>query len=120
MSLQAVPIGKRGRQREFSDAAIQVYLTMKVLLGMPLRQTIGFVESLLQLAGLAWKVPDFSTLCRRQRSLNVAIPYRGGSGPLHLLIDGKAFSAIGPRTMPRGIKAEGEGAWSEKDKKTIQ
>ena len=28
------------------------------------------------------------------------------------LIDGKAFSAIGPRTMPRGIKAEGEGEWT--------
>ena len=46
------------------------------LFGMPLRKTTGFVESLLRLAGLDWKVPDFSTLCRRQKSLNVAIPYR--------------------------------------------
>ena len=78
------------------------------------RETLakGFVESFLRLAGLDWKVPDFSTLCRRQKTLNVAIPYRGGTGPLHLLIDGKAFSAIGPRTMPRGIKAEGEGEWN--------
>ena len=78
--------GKRGRQREFSDAAIQVCLTMKVLSGLPLRQTAGFVESLLRLAGLNWKVPDFSTLCRRQKTLNVAIPYRGGAGPLYLLL----------------------------------
>lgn len=54
------------------DAAIQVCLTMKVLFGMPLRQTTGFVESLLRLAGLDWKVPDFSTLCRRQKTLSVA------------------------------------------------
>ena len=67
---------------------------------MPLRQTTGFVESLLRLAGLDWKVPDFSTLCRRQKTLNVSIPYRGGSGPLHLLIDAT------------GIKAEGEGEWN--------
>ena len=100
MPWHARPTGKRGRQPEFSDAAIQVCLTMKVLLGMPLRQTTGFVESLLRLAGLGWKVPDFSTLCRRQKVLNVAIPYRGGSGPLHLLIDAT------------GIKAEGEGEWS--------
>lgn len=33
---------------------------MKVLFGMPLRQTTGFVESLLRLGGLDWKVPNFS------------------------------------------------------------
>jgi len=100
MSWHAPPTGKRVRQPEFSDAAIQICLTMKVLFGMPLRQTTGFVESLLRLAGLDWKVPDFSTLCRRQKTLNVAIPYCGGTGPLHLLIDAT------------GIKAEGEGEWN--------
>ena len=94
------PTGKRGRQPSFSDAAIQTCLTMKVLFGMPLRQTTGFVESLLRLVGLDWRVPDFSTLCRRQRTLNVAIPYRGGTGPPDLLIDST------------GIKAEGEGEWN--------
>lgn len=54
---------------------------------MPLRRTTGSVESLLFPAGLDWKVPDFSTLYRRQKTLNDAIPYRGGSGPSHLLID---------------------------------
>ncbi len=39
---------------------------MKVLFGMALRQTTGFVESLLRLVGLNWMVPDFSTLSRRQ------------------------------------------------------
>lgn len=73
---------------------------MKVLFGMPLRQTTGFVQSLLQLVGLDWPVPDFSTLCRRQRKLNVSIPYRGGAGPLNLLVDST------------GIKAEGEGEWN--------
>ena len=79
------PTGRRGRQQSFSDAAIQTCLTMKVLFGMPLRQTTGFVQSLLRLVGLDWNVPDFSTLCRRQRALNVSIPYRGGAGPLNLL-----------------------------------
>jgi hypothetical protein len=59
---------------------------MKVLFGMALRQTTGFVESLLRLTGLDWPVPDFSTICRRQRTLAVNIPYRGSKGPLHLLI----------------------------------
>jgi hypothetical protein len=59
---------------------------LKVLFGLPLRQTTGFVQSLLQLIGPDWAVPDFSTLCRRQRTLNVSLPYRGGTGPLNLLI----------------------------------
>ncbi len=84
---------------------------MKVLFGMALRQTTGFVESLLQLVGLDWTAPDFSTLSRRQKTLTVNIPYRGFKGPLHLLFDNEALTAIGPRTMPNGIKVEGEGEW---------
>jgi hypothetical protein len=51
------PSGKRGRQQQFSDAAIQTCLTLKVLFGMPLRQTTGFVQSLLRLVGLDCAAP---------------------------------------------------------------
>ena len=114
MIWEAAPTGKRGRQPEYSDAAIQTCLTMKVLFGMALRQIEpwerhwsegpwrgGFVESLLRLIDLDWAVPNFSTLSRRQKTLKVTIPYRGSAGPLHLLIDST------------GIKVEGEGEWSE-------
>lgn len=94
------PSGKRGGQQDYSDAAIQACLTLKVLFGMPLRQTTGFVESLLRLIGLDWAVPDYSTLSRRQKTLHVSLPYRGGTGPLNLLIDST------------GIKSEGEGEWN--------
>ena len=97
---EASPSGRRGRQQSYSDAAIQACLTLKVLFGLPLRQTTGFVASLLKLVGLDWSVPDFSTLCRRRKALSVAIPYKGSAGPLHLLIDST------------GIKAEGEGEWN--------
>ena len=100
MTWKAAPTGKRGRQADYSDAAIQTCLTMKVLFGMALRQTTGFVESLLRLIGLDWAVPDFSTLSRRQKTLKVNIPYRGSAGPLHLLLDST------------GIKVEGEGEWN--------
>ena len=49
---------------------------------------------------MAWSVPDFSTLSRRQKSLKASIPCRGSQGPLHLLIDST------------GIKVDGEGEWS--------
>ena len=48
----AAPTGRRGRQRTYGDAAIQTCLAMKVLFGMALRLTTGFVESLLRLVGL--------------------------------------------------------------------
>ena len=87
----AKPTGKRGRQPVYSDAAVQTCLTMKVLFGMALRQTTGFVESLLCLIGLDWDVPDFSTLSRRQKTLAVNISHRGSQGPLHLLIPSRAL-----------------------------
>ena len=46
MNWEAAPTGKRGRQRTYSDAAVQTCLSMKVLFGMALRQTTGFVERL--------------------------------------------------------------------------
>jgi hypothetical protein len=49
---------------------------------------------------LDWSIPDFSTLSRRRKTLAVDIPYRGSTGPLHLLIDST------------GIKVEGEGGLS--------
>ena len=98
-SWHAAPSGKRGVQPAYSDAAIQACPTVKVLFGLPLRQTTGFVASLLKVAGLDWPVPDFSTLCRRQRTLAVQLPYRGAGGQLQLLIDST------------GIKVRGEGEW---------
>lgn len=82
MEWYATSTGKRGRQRKFSGAATQVCLTIKVPLGMPLRQKTRFVESFLRLAGFGWKIPNLSTLGRRQKTLSVAIPYRGGTGIL--------------------------------------
>ena len=86
MCWDAAPTGKGGRQPIYSDAAVQTCLTMKVLFGMALRQTAGFVDSLLRPVGLDWTVPDFSTLSRRQKTLAVNIPYRCSQGSLHRLI----------------------------------
>ena len=69
MAWHAPHDGSPGRPAVFSDAAIQFCLSIKVLFKLPLRQTAGMVASLLQLAGLDWSVPDYSTLCRRQSEM---------------------------------------------------
>ncbi len=94
--------GKRGRTPLFSDAAIQFCLTIKALFGLALRQAMGMVESLLKLAGLSWPVPDYSTVCRRQKTLKVRIAYRPAAQGLHLLVDST------------GLKMMGEGEWKRK------
>jgi hypothetical protein len=44
-------------------------------------------------------VPDTSTLCRRQGTVTLPIPYRRSGAPLNLLVD---------RT---GVKIRGDGEW---------
>ena len=110
----AEPTGKRGRQPTFTDAAIQTCLTLKTLFGLPLRQVAGMVASLLELAGPDWPVPDYSTLCRRQKRLLVAIAHRPGTGALQLLIDSESISATSSSEPARAIKAEGDGEWYAK------
>ena len=46
---------------------------------------MGYMESLLKLAGLEWPVPNFSTLCRCQKIVAVQLPYRVSGRPLDLL-----------------------------------
>ncbi|MDH2430972.1 IS5 family transposase [Pokkaliibacter sp. MBI-7] len=102
MTWHGTPRGQRGRTQRFSEAAIQFCLTIKNLFGLALRQAVGMVQSLLRLAGLNWPAPDYSTVCRRQKSLQVVIPYRPSTSGLHLLIDST------------GIKMLGEGEWKTK------
>lgn len=91
--------GRPGRPPIFSDAAIQFCLSIKVLFRLPLRQAAGMAASLVRLAGLDWPVLDYSTLCRRQKTLAVQIPYHRALGPVTLLVDST------------GIKFLGDGVW---------
>jgi hypothetical protein len=94
--------GKRGRSPKYSEAAIQFCLTIKGLFNLPLRQAMGMAQSLLELAGLDWQVPDFSTVSRRQKRLTVTIGAQPTTTGLHLLVDST------------GIKMLGEGEWKIK------
>lgn len=99
MTWLAPKAGGNGRPPVFSDASVQFCLMVKVLFGLPLRQTTGMVASILSMAGLDWPVPDFSTLSRRQKRITVQISNRRASGPLNLLVDST------------GIKFLGDGEW---------
>ena len=98
----AQPQGKHGRNQTYSDTAIQCCLMIKSLFRLSLRMVTGFAQSLIKLSGLNWTAPDYSTLCRRQKHIDIAISYQKSRDGLHLLVDST------------GLKFLGEGEWKRK------
>jgi IS5 family transposase len=91
--------GKRGKPADYTDTAILCMATLEEVYGLPLRATEGLTRSVIKLLGVELRVPCYTTLCRRRRSLEVALPRRDKSEPLHLVVDAT------------GIKVYGEGEW---------
>lgn len=81
--------GKRGRSATYTDQAIECCLTIKALFQLPLRQTIGLLESLFSLAKLNWNIPDISTLSRRLSKLKLVLTkaLSTKTSAMHLLVD---------------------------------
>jgi hypothetical protein len=75
---------------------------IKSLFRLSLRMVTGFAQSLIKLSGLNWTAPDYSTLCRRQKHIDIAISYQKSRDGLHLLVDST------------GLKFLGEGEWKRK------
>ena len=90
----------RGAQRRYSDLAIETALTLGILFRLPLRQTEGFVGSLLRLMDLELRSPDHSTLSRRAKQLDIQLPSIGRKAAIHLVVDST------------GLQIVGEGPWS--------
>ena len=84
----------RRAQYTFSDVAIQTVLTLGLIYPLPLRQAEGFVGSVLARMGLALRVPDYSTLSRRQADLKGALPPPSQRGPIHLVIDSTGLKVV--------------------------
>jgi hypothetical protein len=87
---------------KYSDLAIEIMLSIRLLFHLPLRQTEGFVTSIFQLMKLALPIPDHTTLSRRTATLDICINNKPPSGkPMHLIVDST------------GLSVHGEGPWSE-------
>lgn len=62
---------KRGGQRKYSDKAIFMCLQIRYLFGLKLRQSQGFINWIFMLLGLPLTCPDYTTLSKRGRKLNL-------------------------------------------------
>ena len=97
----------QGGQPVYSDWAITVCLALGMVYKQPLRQTEGFVRSLVRLMEVDLRVPDYATLSRRGTGLT--FPTRScveADGPIHLVVDST------------GLKIFGEGEWLENKHRT--
>jgi len=90
---------RRGKPADYSETAILCMATLTEVYGLPLRATEGLTRSIMKLLGMKLSIPDYTTLCRRRRTLSVELPRRKKSDPLHMVVDST------------GIKVYGEGEW---------
>lgn len=96
---KATKVKGRGRPRCYADIAIQCMLTLKSVYDLPLRATQGLVESLIELLDLPIKAAAYSTVCRRQKHLDIKLQKKNRNESLHVVFDST------------GLKVFGEGEW---------
>jgi hypothetical protein len=89
--------GKRiaGGVKHYSDTLIEACLLIKIYLKLGYRQTQGFVSSIFELKNMFYKIPDYTTLCRRSKSLEVdlKVPHEKlNKKPLVIAIDSTGLS----------------------------
>lgn len=88
-----------GGQYRYSDLCIESLISLKSVLNLPYRQTVGFAKSLLSLMNLSLRVPSYSQLSRREGDLEIEMEVPKPSGKLHIVVDST------------GLKVYGEGEW---------
>jgi hypothetical protein len=91
-------VAQRGRPTKYSDTAILTLLILKQVYRLTLRSCQGFASSLLVLMNLPLEVPNYSRICRRQKTVELPkLPKL--SETIHLVVDSS------------GLKVFGEGEW---------
>src|SRR4029434_11060537 len=87
-ALRAPMTGKRGAQPMYADIAIETALTLRLLFHLALRQTEGFLGSVLRLMDLSLPCPDHTTLSRRHATVAIRRQIdRAPEGAIALLVD---------------------------------
>ncbi len=85
-----------GGQPRYSDLAVELVLTLRLVFHLALRQAEAFTRSVLALLGLELRVPDHTTLSRRGRTFAGRQPrVRASSGPVHLVLDSTGLELFG-------------------------
>jgi len=101
---------RRGRPRKYSDIAITCGLTLKAIFKITFRAVEGFMRSLIDRLKISAESPDYSLLCKRQKTLIVNLPRKNlhTNEGIHILVD------------TTGLKIFGEGEWKVRQHGTVK
>ena len=85
-----------GGQPIYSDLAIELVLTLRLVFHLALRQAAAFTASVLRLLGVDLPVPDHTTLSRRGQAFAGRQPrVAAGGDPIHLVLDSTGLQLFG-------------------------
>jgi len=84
----------RGRPQRYSDLAITTVLVIKRVFRLTLRAAQGFIDSIFTLMNVPLRCPDYTSVSKRAKSVNVSFktPTRGEIA--HLVIDSTGLKII--------------------------
>ena len=88
-------IGKRGRPFEYSDHAIATALLIRKVFHLPLRQTEGFLKSVVSLMEVEIGIPDFSCISRRSGTLSRLKLNKAMKPGSHVIVDSTGLKVYG-------------------------
>ncbi len=92
----------RGRPQRYSDLAITTVLVIKRVFRLTLRAAQGFIDSIFTLMNVPLRCPDYTSVSKRAKSVNVSFKTSTRGEIAHLVIDST------------GLKVFGEGEWKVK------
>lgn len=90
---------KRGRQRRYSDLAIETSHAIRLVYKQPLRQTEGLVRSIIRSLKLDLAIPDHTTLSRRSKRVllrKAQLPQKPG-GSWIIIVDSTGLKVVGEK-----------------------
>ena len=87
----------RGRQKKYGDEAIKLMYMIRQVFNLRLRQTQGFVTSILKIMNIDLEVLDYTTLARRVRGLKIDFVANKPKGPINLILDSTGIKVVGEK-----------------------
>ena len=103
-----------GGQPRYSDLAVELVLTLRLVFHLALRQAEALTRSVLALIGLKLRVPDHTTLSRRGRAFTGRQPrVQASGGPVHLVLDSTGLEMFGQGGAGQGSSREAIGIPAE-------
>jgi len=85
------------RNNFYSDLALETDPTLRLVYKNPLRQTEGFLTSIIQLLNLDLPISDYTTLSRRAKGIVLSKPPKSSSDSRVIIVDSTGLKVVGEK-----------------------